>query len=62
LEKKKYKYYSLSALNDPRLNKLPYSIRILLESTLRTCDGVHVPEKDLELILNWGLFDFFFKQ
>jgi len=50
---KKYKYYSLSALNDPRLNKLPYSIRILLESTLRTCDGVHVPEKDLELILNW---------
>lgn len=41
------------------IDKLPYSIRILLESTLRTCDGVHVPEKDLELILNWGLFDFF---
>ncbi len=29
---KTYRYYSLSKLNDERIRKLPYSIRILLES------------------------------
>lgn len=50
---KEYKYFSLTALNDARLAKLPFSIRILLESTLRNCDGLRVPESDLETILNW---------
>jgi aconitase A len=27
----KYKYFSLADLNDPRINRLPYSIRVLLE-------------------------------
>ena len=31
-------YYSLPSLNDERLNKLPYSIRVLLESAIRNCD------------------------
>ena len=31
-------YYNIRALNDPRLNKLPFSIRILLESAVRNCD------------------------
>lgn len=31
-------YYNIQALNDPRLEKLPYSIRILLESAVRNCD------------------------
>lgn len=64
---KKYKYYSLPKLEDPRLGgilafyasnsnkaKLPYSIRILLESAVRSCDNARVPEKDIETILNWG--------
>ena len=35
---KTLKYYSLPALGDPRLDKLPYSIRVLLESAVRNCD------------------------
>lgn len=31
-------YYNLPALSDPRLDKLPYSIRVLLESAVRNCD------------------------
>lgn len=50
---KTYKYFSLPELNDERLAKLPYSIRILLESAVRNCDNVRVPEKDVETILNW---------
>jgi len=48
-----FKYYSLPDLKDDRLEKLPYSIRILLESAVRNCDNVKVPEKDVETILNW---------
>ncbi|XP_010266897.1 PREDICTED: aconitate hydratase 1 [Nelumbo nucifera] len=47
------KYYSLPALNDPRIDKLPYSIRILLESAIRNCDEFQVKEKDVEKILDW---------
>ena len=31
-------YYDLPALSDPRLGRLPYSIRVLLESAIRNCD------------------------
>ena len=37
-----YKIYSLPALNDPRVNKLPFSIRVLLESAVRNCDEFNV--------------------
>ncbi|ONK72669.1 uncharacterized protein A4U43_C04F21850 [Asparagus officinalis] len=47
------KYFSLPALNDPRIDRLPYSIRILLESAIRNCDGFQVMEKDVEKILDW---------
>ncbi|KAL6840703.1 hypothetical protein ACP4OV_029567 [Aristida adscensionis] len=50
------KYYSLPALNDPRIaspNRLPYSIRYLLESAIRNCDGFQITEKDAENIINW---------
>lgn len=33
---KTYKYYSLEALNDPRIHQIPYSIRILLEHSIRS--------------------------
>jgi aconitate hydratase len=47
------KYYSLVALNDPRTDKLPYSIRILLESEIHNCDNFQVTKNDVEKILHW---------
>ena len=34
-------------------DKLPYSIRILLESAIRNCDGFQIKQNDVEKILNW---------
>uniref|UniRef100_A0A5B6ZST3 Aconitate hydratase n=1 Tax=Davidia involucrata TaxID=16924 RepID=A0A5B6ZST3_DAVIN len=47
------KYYSLTALDDPRIDRLPYSIRILLESAIRNCDEFQVTTKDVEKIVDW---------
>ncbi|KDO54661.1 hypothetical protein CISIN_1g001917mg [Citrus sinensis] len=47
------KFYSLPALNDPRIEKLPYSIRILLESAIRNCDNFQVKKEDVEKIIDW---------
>ncbi|KAJ6797625.1 aconitate hydratase, cytoplasmic-like [Iris pallida] len=47
------KFYSLPALDDPRIDRLPYSIRILLESAIRNCDEFQVTSKDVEKILDW---------
>lgn len=47
------KFYSLPALNDPRIDRLPFSIRILLESAIRNCDNFHVSKDDVERILDW---------
>ena len=46
-------YYDIQALNDPRLAKLPFSIRVLLESAVRNCDEFEVSSADVENILNW---------
>eukprot|EP01113_Clastostelium_recurvatum_P000919 TRINITY_DN1039_c0_g1_i1.p1 TRINITY_DN1039_c0_g1~~TRINITY_DN1039_c0_g1_i1.p1 ORF type:complete len:894 (-),score=341.32 TRINITY_DN1039_c0_g1_i1:52-2733(-) len=48
-----FQYFSLGALNDPRIKHLPYSIRILLEAALRNCDGLQVLESDVENIAAW---------
>uniref|UniRef100_A0A1I7X8V5 Aconitate hydratase n=1 Tax=Heterorhabditis bacteriophora TaxID=37862 RepID=A0A1I7X8V5_HETBA len=48
-----YKYYDLTALNDDRYDKLPISIRYLLEAAVRHCDEFHVLKADVEAILNW---------
>ncbi|PPD67850.1 hypothetical protein GOBAR_DD35274 [Gossypium barbadense] len=47
------KYYCLPALNDPRIDKLPYCIKILLESAIRNCDEFQVKSKDVEKIIDW---------
>lgn len=47
-------YYNLPALGDSRIQKLPYSIRVLLESAVRNCDDYEVKEADVETILNWA--------
>ncbi|KAK8622909.1 hypothetical protein V6N13_117806 [Hibiscus sabdariffa] len=47
------KFFSLSALNDPRIDRLPYSIRILVESAIRNCDNFQVTKDDVEKIIDW---------
>jgi aconitate hydratase len=36
------------------LTKLPISIRIVLESVLRNCDGKKVADKDVEMLASWN--------
>jgi aconitate hydratase len=40
-----YQYYNLLSLKDERLEKLPYSIRVLLESAVRNCDDFATKRK-----------------
>lgn len=42
---KTYKYFNMAALADPRYAKLPYSIKVLLESAIRGCDNFNVKGK-----------------
>jgi len=46
-------YFALTELGDSRLDTLPFSIRILLESAIRNCDEFTVFSKDVQTILNW---------
>jgi len=50
-------YYSLPALEEKgigNISRLPVSIRIVLESVLRNCDGKKVAEKDVRTLANWN--------
>uniref|UniRef100_A0AAY4DIW5 Iron-responsive element-binding protein 2 n=1 Tax=Denticeps clupeoides TaxID=299321 RepID=A0AAY4DIW5_9TELE len=47
------KYFNPLKLNDPRYEKLPLSIRILLEAAVRKCDGFYVKKEDVLAILDW---------
>src|SRR6476661_10193118 len=50
------KYYSLPALQKAGLGKisrLPVSIRIVLESVLRNCDGKKVTEQHVRELAGW---------
>ncbi|BES99478.1 unnamed protein product [Nesidiocoris tenuis] len=49
---KTYKYYDLKQLG-PKYEKLPYSIRVLLESAVRNCDNFQVKENDVNNVLEW---------
>jgi len=49
-------YYSLPALDKAGvgpISKLPVSIRIVLESVLRNCDGKRVSEAAVRALANW---------
>ena len=35
------------------IEKLPFSIRVLLESAIRNCDEFNVKKADVEKILDW---------
>src|SRR5437899_12848775 len=48
--------YSLPTLEEQgigKISRLPVSIRIVLESVLRNCDGKKVRRKDVETLANW---------
>ncbi|KAM5192471.1 cytoplasmic aconitate hydratase isoform 2-T3 [Mantella aurantiaca] len=47
------KFFNLHKLNDERYARLPFSIRVLLESAIRNCDEFLVKSKDVDNILNW---------
>ncbi|OXA50033.1 Cytoplasmic aconitate hydratase [Folsomia candida] len=47
-----YKYYDLGSLGI-QFSRLPYSIRVLLESAVRNCDEIQVLKSDVEKILDW---------
>ena len=51
------KFYSLPALQKKlgvNISRLPVSIRIVLESVLRNCDGKKVTEEHIRELANWG--------
>jgi len=51
---KQYFYYNLSAFG-VEYDKLPFSIRVLLESAVRNCDNFQITEKDVENLINWKI-------
>ena len=54
---KQGKYYSIPALAEkglPMIRRLPISIRIILESLLRNCDGKRVEEADVIQLARWN--------
>lgn len=48
------KIYNIQKLGKDEVCRLPYCIRVLLESAVRNCDGFLVTEADVEGILKWG--------
>ncbi len=50
---RKYDIFSLSALKAHRVERLPFSLKILLENLLRFEDGVNVTRTDIEALLGW---------
>ncbi len=50
-------YHSLPALEEQGIgavSRLPFSIRVVLESVLRNCDGLKVHEKDVRSLAAWN--------
>jgi aconitate hydratase len=49
-----YEIWSLAALPQDKLARLPYSLKILLENLLRFEDAVSVTRADIEALLEWN--------
>src|SRR5580658_6231709 len=49
----RYAICALEALKARRVDRLPFSLKILLENLLRFEDGVNVRRADIEAVLNW---------
>ena len=58
LDGKTYNYYRLKAIEEAgiaNVSKLPYSIRVLLESVLRQHDGYVIKDDHVENLAKWGI-------
>ena len=58
LDGKTYNYYRLKAIEEAgiaNISKLPYSIRVLLESVLRQHDGYVINDNHVENLAKWGV-------
>ncbi|KAH6929750.1 hypothetical protein HPB50_005609 [Hyalomma asiaticum] len=53
VDDKEYRYYSLPDLGDARYGRLPFAVRVLLESAVRHCDGFQVKKRDVDTLLDW---------
>ncbi|XP_075989651.1 cytoplasmic aconitate hydratase-like [Anticarsia gemmatalis] len=49
---KQFNYYDLTQLGE-KYDRLPYSVRVLLESCVRNCDNFQVLDKDVKNVLDW---------
>ena len=59
-QQKTAKFYSLPALEERGIgsvSRLPVSIRIVLESVLRNCDGKKISEEDITNLARWNAKD-----
>ena len=53
----KYNYYQLKALEEAgkgEIDRLPFSIRVLLESLIRPHDGRVITDEHIDGLVNWG--------
>ncbi|KYD08579.1 aconitate hydratase AcnA [Heyndrickxia sporothermodurans] len=57
LEGKRYHYYRLAALEEAgiaKVSRLPYSVKVLLESVIRQLDGRVITKEHVENLAKWG--------
>ncbi|MCM3709709.1 aconitate hydratase AcnA [Sporosarcina luteola] len=57
LKGKTYNYYHIKALEDAgvaNISRLPYSVKVLLESVLRQHDGYVIKDEHVENLAKWG--------
>ncbi|MDE1768826.1 MAG: aconitate hydratase, partial [Candidatus Micrarchaeota archaeon] len=57
---RKIQFYSLPALEKAgftKISKLPFSIRVVLESLIRNLDGKEITGEDVEALANWNAKD-----
>ncbi len=57
IDGKRYHYYNLNVLEEAgvgEVSKLPYSIKVLLESVLRQMDGRVIKKEHVENLAKWG--------
>ncbi|AXI09198.1 aconitate hydratase AcnA [Oceanobacillus zhaokaii] len=57
LHGKKYNYFQLKALEDAgigNIDRLPFSIRVLLESVIRQHDGRQITDEHVRALAKWG--------
>ncbi|KAI1290029.1 Cytoplasmic aconitate hydratase [Halotydeus destructor] len=55
VNEEKFHYYDVASVDRAKYDKLPYSIRVLLESAVRNCDDFHIRVADVENILDWEI-------